>query len=115
MIDRLHDAAAGSTGARAAADLGRSARGPGLREAASRFEAYLLGQIFSQAAKPLSEKPLLDGSSASRMYRELYLQEVASHLGPGAGLGIARLLTAGSGAGEPATPAARGSRGGDAG
>ena len=105
-MDRLQDVSGESGAARAASELRRAADPPSLREAASRFEAYLLGQIFSQAGSPLTKQPLLDSSSASRMYRELYIQEVASHAGPEGGLGIARLLEAQAGRAEAAAGAA---------
>jgi Rod binding domain-containing protein len=108
-MNRLDALSRDARAERAAADLGRAAaaNAPTLGEAAGKFEAYLLGQIFAHASKPLSEQPLLDGSSASRMYRELYLQEVASQVGAGGGLGLARLLEAGSGAAREAPTGSR--------
>lgn len=92
---------------RAGAELTRAGAETTLREAANQFEAYLLGQIFSQASQPLTKQPLLDGGSATRMYRELYIQEVAGRVGERGGLGIAKLLEAGA-QGEPEPEAVRG-------
>jgi len=91
---RIEDLARDQRAERAAGSLSRAADATALREAAAKFEGFLLGQIFAHASAPLSKEPLLDGGSASRMYRELYLQEVASQVGERGGLGIARLLEA---------------------
>jgi Rod binding domain-containing protein len=97
VIDPTAALARDARAERAASELDRAnvSEASALREAASKFEAFLLGQIFAQASKPLTQEPLLDGGSATRMYREMYIQEVASRVGSRGGSGLARLLEAG--------------------
>ena len=63
-----------------------------LAEAARAFEGLLLGSIQSTAARPLGGEHLLDGGSAGRMAREMWLQELASIAVRNGGLGLAELF-----------------------
>ena len=48
-----------------------------VRDAARQFEAFLVGQLLRTGSKPIAGETPLDGGSAGRMYRELFLEEVA--------------------------------------
>lgn len=50
----------------------------GLAEAASAFEGLMVGSIQRAAAKPMGGEHPLDGGSAGRMYREMWLQELSA-------------------------------------
>ena len=65
-----------------------------LTEAARAFEGLLLGTIQRTAARPLGGEHLLDGGSAGRMAREMWLQELASLAVRNGGLGLAELFEA---------------------
>lgn len=72
-----------------------SAASAGSRKAAEAFEGYLLGAILRQATRPLSGRPaLLDGGSAGRTFREMFLDEIARVAAARGDLGVARLLEA---------------------
>jgi len=60
------------------------------RRVAQEFEALLIGQMMKQAVS--SSSSTLDGGSAGRMYRELFLQEVARRMAARGGFGLARTL-----------------------
>jgi len=60
------------------------------RRVAQEFEALLIGQMMKQAVS--SSSSTLDGGSAGRMYRELFLQEVARRIAARGGFGLARTL-----------------------
>lgn len=70
-----------------------------LAEAARAFEGLLLGTIQRTAARPIGGEHLLDGGSAGRMAREMWLQELASLAVRNGGLGLAELFEAS----EPST------------
>lgn len=62
--------------------------------AAREFEGLLLGNLQQSSAKPLFGEHPLDGGSAGRMYREMWLQELSRLTTVGGGLGLARMLGA---------------------
>ena len=61
-------------------------------KAAREFEGLLLGTIQRTAARPIGGEHLLDGGSAGRMAREMWLQELASLAVRNGGLGLADLF-----------------------
>ena len=67
--------------------------GPELGQAAADFEALVLHQLLKQSSRPLlaGDTPLT-GGSAGRMYRDLWLQELAKAGGARGALGFGRLL-----------------------
>jgi Rod binding domain-containing protein len=75
-----------------------------LREAARQFEAFLVGQLLRTGSEPIAGKTPLDGGSAGRMYRELFLEEVARLAASRGDFGLAdeieRQWSASSGAGS---------------
>ncbi|MCA9510933.1 MAG: rod-binding protein [Myxococcota bacterium] len=88
---RAVDAArAGATGAPAP-------RGA-LANAARDFEALLLEQAFAAASRPIVEGVPLTGSSAERMYREMFVAEVAARAADSGGLGLADAIAPPEGA-----------------
>lgn len=68
---------------------------PTLTEAARLFEGILLQQMLRLADRPISGERMLDGGSAGRMYRELFLERVARLASERGVFGVARLLEAG--------------------
>lgn len=58
-------------------EAGGNARRSELRDAARQFEAFLVGQLLRTGSKPVAGETPLDGGSAGRMYREMFLEEVA--------------------------------------
>lgn len=63
-----------------------------VKEAADQFEAYLVGELLRTGSKPLSEDDPLGGGPGGRMYRELFLEEVARLAVRRGGLGIGRAI-----------------------
>ena len=63
-------------------------------QAARAFEGLLLGSIQRSAAKPIGGEHWLDGGSAGRMAREMWLQELATLAVRENGLGLEKLFEA---------------------
>jgi Rod binding domain-containing protein len=59
-----------------------------LQTAARDFEALLLHQALKSGTRPLSEGGLLDGGSAGRLFRDLFLEEAARLATRDKGLGL---------------------------
>jgi Rod binding domain-containing protein len=59
---------------------------------AREFEALLLAEMLRAGGRPIGGRSLLDGGSAGRMYRDLFLQEVAQRAAARGGVGIADAL-----------------------
>lgn len=62
------------------------------RRVAREFEALLLAEMMKTASAPLGISGVLDGGSAGRMYRELFLDEIARMTAARGGLGMADSL-----------------------
>ena len=67
-----------------------------LREAAGAFEGLLLGAVLRHANRGLGGSGLLDGGPGGRMYRELFLDEVARLAAGRGALGLGRLVEEGA-------------------
>ena len=63
-----------------------------ISEAARAFEGLLLGSIQRTAARPIGGEHWLDGGSAGRMAREMWLQELATLAVRENGLGLERVF-----------------------
>ncbi len=81
-VDSIRELSAMASGERPL-DTGRVAR---------EFEALLLAEMMKTASKPLGVSGILDGGSAGKMYREMFLDEVARMTAARGGLGLADSL-----------------------
>ncbi len=70
---------------------------------AQEFEALLLAEMMKTASKPLGVSEILDGGSAGKIYREMFLDEVARMSAARGGLGLAKAIAEQL---QPATPGA---------
>jgi len=77
-VDELGRSRAPSEGAKAS-----------LASAASDFEALLLKQAFANADRPMFEDVPLVGGSAEKLYRDLFVDEVAARAAQAGGIGLA--------------------------
>jgi len=59
---------------------------------AREFEALLLTEVMKTASTPLGLSRILDGGSAGRLYREMFLEEVVRMGATRRGLGLAKAL-----------------------
>jgi len=69
-------------------------------EAARAFEALALERLLEPASRPLFGEGLLDGGSAGRLHRQLFLAEVARLAAERGALGLADALAPGLAGGE---------------
>jgi flagellar protein FlgJ len=61
-------------------------------EAGRQFEAVLLRQILSEAQKPTFKSKYTDDSTASSIYRDMTVKQLADSMSRAGGLGLARTL-----------------------
>jgi Rod binding domain-containing protein len=59
---------------------------------AREFEGLLLAELMKTASKPLGVSEILDGGSAGKIYREMFLDEVARMSAARGGLGLAKAI-----------------------
>ena len=71
-----------------------------LASAARDFESLLLHQALKSGTRPLSKGGLLDGGSAGKLFRDLFLEEVAKIATRERGLGLAAEIARATGEGE---------------
>ena len=63
-----------------------------VQEAGRQFEAVLLRQILAEAQKTQFKSKYTDNSTASSIYRDITVQQLADNMSRGGGLGLARTL-----------------------
>ncbi|MGD1019057.1 MAG: rod-binding protein [Verrucomicrobiia bacterium] len=61
-------------------------------EVGRQFEAVLLRQILSEAQKPTFKSKYTDDSTASSIYRDMTVKQLADSMSRAGGLGLARTL-----------------------
>jgi Rod binding domain-containing protein len=59
---------------------------------AQEFEALLLAELMKTASTPLGVSGILDGGSAGRLYREMFLEQVARMSAARGGFGLGSAL-----------------------